>query len=242
MAILTTCTNPCTTVTKYFQRTTHVLTTVPQNYQNIHQGRDSLLVKASDSWSKGCEFESQQERQENFLLQSQLCVLTLIRCPFHPHVKAVAHTRSQSFCQKCRWQVTAKHTYTLDPTKLEWADYAAVQALSGNLLGNELMSNSSGNTRSVVSACWATMDWSWPKEWNQCVQANFHFKKKRPAGNELLNILPKSLHARKKPPPPFTKATNWLWYMSLTLHYHYQGNHQWVLITRAYHCTTKLPK
>ena len=26
--------------------------------------------KAPDSWSKGCEFESQQERRENFLLQS----------------------------------------------------------------------------------------------------------------------------------------------------------------------------
>ena len=27
-----------------------------------------------------------------------------------------------------RWQVTPKHAYTLDPTKSEWADYAAVQA------------------------------------------------------------------------------------------------------------------
>ena len=32
--------------------------------------RDSLLVRAPDSWSKGCEFESRQERRENFLLQS----------------------------------------------------------------------------------------------------------------------------------------------------------------------------
>ena len=47
---------------------------------------DSLLVRwrAPDSWSKGCESESRQERRENFLLQSQLCVLTLIRCPLHP--------------------------------------------------------------------------------------------------------------------------------------------------------------
>ena len=63
-----------------------------------------------------------------FLLQSQLCVLTLIRCPFHPLVTAVARKRLRSFCQKCRWQVTPKHAYTFDPTKLEWADYAAVQA------------------------------------------------------------------------------------------------------------------
>ena len=32
---------------------------------------------------------------------------------FHPCVTAVARKRLRSFCQKCRWQVTAKHTYTL---------------------------------------------------------------------------------------------------------------------------------
>ena len=43
----------------------------------IHGSWDSLLVRAPDLRSKGCEFESRQERRENFLLQSQLCVLTL---------------------------------------------------------------------------------------------------------------------------------------------------------------------
>ena len=38
-----------------------------------------------------------------------LCWL-LFRYPFHPRVTAVACKRS---CQKCRWQVTAKHAYTL---------------------------------------------------------------------------------------------------------------------------------
>ena len=41
-----------------------------------------------------------------------LCWL-LLRDPFHPHVTTVARKRSRSFCQKCRWQVTAKHAYTL---------------------------------------------------------------------------------------------------------------------------------
>ena len=68
---------------------------------------------------KVVKFESQQERQENFLLQSQLCVLTLIWCPFHPHVTTVARKRPRSSCQKCRWQVTSKHAYTLDPSKSE---------------------------------------------------------------------------------------------------------------------------
>ena len=44
---------------------------------------------------------------------SFLCCLLLIRYPFHPRVTAVARKRSRSFCQKCRWQVTAKHTYIL---------------------------------------------------------------------------------------------------------------------------------
>ena len=56
-----------------------------------------------------------------------ILVLILIRCPFHPCVTAVARKRPQSFCQKCRWQVTRKHVYTLDSTTSEWADYAAVE-------------------------------------------------------------------------------------------------------------------
>ena len=41
-----------------------------------------------------------------------LCWL-LFQYPFQPRVTAVARKTSQSFCLKCRWQVTAKHTYTL---------------------------------------------------------------------------------------------------------------------------------
>ena len=67
--------------------------------------RDSLLVLMPDSQSKGCEFEFRQERQKNFLLHSRLCVLTLIWCPFHPHVTSVACKRPRLFCQKCKWQV-----------------------------------------------------------------------------------------------------------------------------------------
>ena len=74
-------------------------------------------------------------------------MLTLIRCPFHPNVTAVARKGPWSFCQKRRWQVTPKHAYNLDPTKSEWADYATVQAECGNLSGNELTRNLSGNIR-----------------------------------------------------------------------------------------------
>ena len=68
-----------------------------------------------------------------------------------PKVTAVVRKRPRSFCQKCRWQVTPKRAYTFDPTKSEWADYAPVQAWFGNLSGNELTRNSSGNTRSQSS-------------------------------------------------------------------------------------------
>ena len=39
---------------------------------------DSSVVRAPDSCLKGRRFESLQEQQENFLLQGQLSVLTLI--------------------------------------------------------------------------------------------------------------------------------------------------------------------
>ena len=62
---------------------------------------------------------------------------------FTPRVTAVARTRPRSFCQKCRWQVTPKHAYSVDPTKSEWADYTTVLAWCGNLLGKRLTRNSS---------------------------------------------------------------------------------------------------
>ena len=99
----------------------------------------------------------------NLLLQSQLCVLTPSRCPFHSRVTAVARKRPRSFCQKCRWQVTPKHAYTLDPSKSEWADCAAVQAECVNLSGNELTRNSSGNTRlqssQLAEPLWTDPGW-----------------------------------------------------------------------------------
>ena len=79
----------------------------------IYAERDSSVVRASDSWSKGPGFESRQERRENFLLQGQLSVLTLISVSVPPPCYRIARKRARSFCQKCRCQVTAKHAYTL---------------------------------------------------------------------------------------------------------------------------------
>ena len=76
----------------------------------------SSAVRAPDSWSIGGGFESQQERRLNVLLKGKLPVLTLtlvsVPPPFYRSTP-VARKRSLSFCQRCRWQVTAKHAYIL---------------------------------------------------------------------------------------------------------------------------------
>ena len=65
--------------------------------------RDRKVVGSNPCWSGGRIFFS----RVNFL-----CWL-LFRYPFHPRVTAVARKRPRSSCQKRRWQVTAKHAYTL---------------------------------------------------------------------------------------------------------------------------------
>ena len=67
------------------------------------QTRDWKVAGSNPCWSSGRIFFSRVDF---------LCWL-LFRYLFHPHVTAVARKRSQSFCQKRRWQVTAKHAYTL---------------------------------------------------------------------------------------------------------------------------------
>ena len=49
----------------------------------------------------------------NMLPQALELTNRLFQYLFHPCVTAVACKISRSFCQKCRWQVTTKHAYTL---------------------------------------------------------------------------------------------------------------------------------
>ena len=55
----------------------------------------------------------------------------------------------------------------------------------------------------LISACWATVDWSWPKKWDWYYMPELisTSKKKNQAENKSLNLPPKSSHVRKKPPP-----------------------------------------
>ena len=68
-----------------------------------HRTRDWKVAGSNPCWNGGRIFFSRVDF---------LCWL-LFRYPFHPRVTAVARKKSRSFCQKCRWQVTAKHAYTL---------------------------------------------------------------------------------------------------------------------------------
>ena len=61
--------------------------------------------------------------------------------PLHYHVRSTPvlpqwHVKDSGHSAKrAGWKLHLKHAYTLDPTKSEWADYAAVQ-LTRNLSGN----------------------------------------------------------------------------------------------------------
>ena len=60
------------------------------------------------------------------------------------------------------------------------------------------------NKATVISACWATVDWSWPKMWNWCVQADLHLKKKKgrkksTSGKWIITVPKKSTQTKKKP-------------------------------------------
>ena len=119
-----------------------------------------------------------------------------------PHsVTAVARKRPRSLYQICRWQVTPKNAYNLDPTESEWAEYAAIHALSGDLFENELTRNLSGNAR-PKSPQLAEPLWTDPglkSRISVCeLISTLKKKKKAHAGNKWLSILPKSSLVRKK--------------------------------------------
>ena len=76
---------------------------------------DRSVVRAADStrdWKVAGSNPCRRGGRIFFSRVDFLCWL-LFQYPFHPRVTTVARKRSRSFCQKCRWHVTAKHAYTL---------------------------------------------------------------------------------------------------------------------------------
>ena len=125
----------------------------------------------------------------------QHAIPALIQRPFHPPptphppppVLLQWHVKDHGHSAKSAGQVTPKH---------EWADYAAVQAQCGNLSGNMLTCNSSGNTQPQLSQLTEPL-WTVPDVKNEIsvrdLISTLKKKKKKKTeaqvGNELLNIL-----------------------------------------------------
>ena len=108
------------------------------NINNLKFLIDCLLPSSSFSDPETTKYSTISGHQNSCLTQFQR--------KFHVNFRNWRAKDPGHSAKKCRWQVTPKHAYTLDPTKSEWDDYAAVQAQCGNLSGNELTRNSSRNT------------------------------------------------------------------------------------------------
>ena len=83
------------------------------------------------------------------------CADSYFRYPFHPCVTAVARKRSRSFCQKCRWLVTAKHAYAVTYVALHEVHGAWLYGV--HRICTEMAAVSCGTSHaSAVSAplCW----------------------------------------------------------------------------------------
>ena len=182
--------------------------------RDSRNSQDSLLVRKPDSRSKGCEFESRQERRENFLLQCQLCVLTLIRCPFHPmlpqwHVKGPGHSAKGAggmlhpnthtpLTQRCRGGLTMLSRHSV-----------------GSSQGSELTRFSSGNARpqfsQLAEPLWTDL---WPEEWSLCARVD-------------------SSHHHPQPPQPRKKKAQ-VQVVRRTFHLHFRMREK---ATSAWLCT-----
>ena len=116
-----------------------------------------------------------------------LSVLTLIQSLYHPCGTTAAHKRPWSFCQKCSWQVTSKHSHT--PLTLgSWSGDRLTMPLRysvGPCQGRQAHIQ-------LISAQRATAHWSWPTQWNWWPLSDLDTDKN--AGRNS----PKSFYARGK--------------------------------------------
>ena len=83
------------------------------------RSRDSLLVKC---WTRDWKVVSSNPGWSGgkiFLSRVNCTYWLLFGVRSTPFVIAVACKRPWSFCQKCRWQVTPKHAYIVDPMMWE---------------------------------------------------------------------------------------------------------------------------
>ena len=115
--------------------------------------RDSLLVRPLDSWSKRCVFEYQQEQQENFLLQSTLCTDWHVKDPGRSVKSACGRLHLSMHTSLTQWSQNGLTMLLSRHGRGPVRKWAHMQFIREHLV-------------TVISAHWATVDWSWPKEWN----------------------------------------------------------------------------
>ena len=112
---------------------------------------------------------------------------------------------------KVQWQVTAKHTYTIDPSKLEWADccpgiaWEPLRETSSDATCHRML----GQSSQLAEPLWTDHNLN---KWNWCVWDDFHLKRGRnkSAGWEsFYKPSLKSLYVRKEPQPAERDVSQW---------------------------------
>ena len=143
-----------------------------------------------------------------FFLQSQLCVLALIRYPFHPRVTAVARKRSGHSAKSAGGRL---HLNTHTPlTQRSRSGLTMLPRHSVEVYqGNELTRSSSGNDSHSHFSLLSQRGLIHPETWDWRARAELRLKKKAQVRNESSNIQekkkkkkekPSNSQARKKPP------------------------------------------
>ena len=122
------------------------------------------------SWSEGYEFESQQQRRKNFLLQSKLCVLTLMSVSVPPwHVRYPSHSDKSadgSIHLNTHTSLTQRSPSGLAMPLSRHSVEIYSETNSRNLSGNIGPQSSQ-----LAEPLWTDHG---IKEWNWCARANLH--------------------------------------------------------------------
>ena len=171
------------------------------------------MVKALDFWLKGCEFESWQEQWENFKFFSRVNFVCWLLFGVHStHVLPQQHVKDPSHSTKSAGGRLHLNTHT-PLTQRSWSGLSMLP--SRHSVGTYQVTSSHtthqgtfGNSHlSLLSYCGLTL--AWRVELVYASESPLQKKTKVQAGKELSNILSKSLHMRKKPPPPPLPWTQW---------------------------------
>ena len=138
--------------------------------------RDSLLVECQIRGQKVASSSPSKSSGKVFFSRVHLLCWLLLRVGYSP-VLLQLHIKDPCHSVKCRWQVTPKHAYTPWPIEVGvgWLCCAGMGSLAGKGAHRPLIREHSDT---VLSARWATVNWSWPKKWNWCALADLHFKNK----------------------------------------------------------------